>query len=313
MRKKILSLMLAGIITISTYIPAHANTVSAIQEQEPNNSIAQAQEIRFNDKISGLKDNGEDDYFKFIVPKGSIVTLDMTIYNSDLALIDLYDSSEEEIDWCLPENGENQYDIELDSGTYYIQVTDLDDYSSTKFNYDLVLYKSYFYDCSGHWAENQINEFVDLGYVGGYEDKTFKPNNSITRAEFVRILNNTFGLTKSSGKVFNDTQYHWAKTDIDIAVTNGVCNGKSATEFKPNDPITREEAAVMISNYKKLSDTNYDKLNIYTDRNEVSTWAKDGVEGVIENGYMNGYSDNTFKPKNKITRAEAVVTLGRVK
>lgn len=168
-------------------------------------------------------------------------------------------------------------------------------------------------DISNHWAKDRIELFVSKGYVGGYADKTFRPNNSITRAEFVTIFNKAFGLTTSSGRVFVDTTNHWAKTQIDIAVTNGVCNGKSATEFKPNDPITREEASVMIANYKKLADTNYDKLNKYNDSNQVSSWAKNSVEGMIENGYMSGYSDGTFRPKGKITRAEAVVTLSRVR
>ena len=168
-------------------------------------------------------------------------------------------------------------------------------------------------DISGHWAEATIKDFISKGYINGYADNTFRPNNSITRAEFVTIVNNYFGLTKSSGKVFNDTKTHWAKSAIDIAVTNGVCNGISTTEFKPNDPITREQASVMISNYKKLSDKDHDKINNYSDKNQVSSWAKDGVEGMIEKGYMSGYSDNTFRPKNHITRAEAVVTLSRVK
>lgn len=168
-------------------------------------------------------------------------------------------------------------------------------------------------DIKGHWAQNTIVDFIEKGYVSGYSDGTFRPNNNITRAEFVKILNKVLGLTKSSGKIFSDTKTHWAKHDIDIAVTNGVCNGKTTTEFKPNDAITREEAAVMISNYKKIADNNFDKINKYKDASKVASWAKPGVEGVIEKGYMSGYSDNTYRPKNKITRAEAVATLSRIK
>ena len=167
-------------------------------------------------------------------------------------------------------------------------------------------------DIKGHWAEAAIKDFVSKGYVGGYADGTFKPNNNITRAEFVVIVNNYFGLTKSSGKVFNDTKTHWAKTSIDIAVTNGVCNGVTSTEFKPNDAITREQAATMISNYKKLSDSNHEEIYKFKDKAQISSYAKDSVEGVVERGYMSGYSDGTFRPKNKITRAEAVSTLSRV-
>ena len=51
-------------------------------------------------------------------------------------------------------------------------------------------YNNSFSDTKGHWAEAEISKFNDLGYISGYEDKTFKPNNSVTRAEFVKILNN---------------------------------------------------------------------------------------------------------------------------
>ena len=168
-------------------------------------------------------------------------------------------------------------------------------------------------DIIGHWAENQIKDFINKGYLNGYPDGTFKPNNSITRAEFVKIFNKVFGLTTSSGKVFNDTVNHWAKDAIDIAVTNGVCQGTSGTTFEPNAPITREQAAKMIANYKKISDTHHNKINGYNDGSQTASWAINEVEAILEAGYMNGYSDtNTFKPKNNITRAEAVVTLGRV-
>lgn len=167
-------------------------------------------------------------------------------------------------------------------------------------------------DIKGHWAEYTIKDFVSKKYVGGYADGTFRPNNSITRAEFVAILNNYFGLSKSSGIVFSDTKNHWAKDSIDIAVTNGVCNGVTNTEFKPNSPITREQVAVMLSNYKKLTDTNHEEIYKFKDKNQISSYAKDSVEGVVERNYMGGYSDSTFKPKNSITRAEAVSTLSRV-
>ena len=168
-------------------------------------------------------------------------------------------------------------------------------------------------DITGHWAESQIKDFISKGYLNGYPDGTFKPQASIKRSEFVKILNKVFGLTTKSGKVFNDTVNHWAKDEIDIAVTNGVCQGTSATTFEPEAPITREQAAKMIANYKKISDMHHNKINGYNDGSQTANWAINEVEAILEAGYMNGYSDtNTFKPKNNITRAEAVVTLGRV-
>lgn len=166
-------------------------------------------------------------------------------------------------------------------------------------------------DWQNHWASEQIRYAMNKGWVTTTD--FFRPEDNITRAEFVRIFNNVFGLTKESGVVFNDTKNHWAKYEIDKAVTNGVCKGVSTEEFKPNNFITREEAASMISNYNKIADNNIDKLKLYADENQVSNWAKTSVEGVLEKGYMGGYSDKTFRPINKITRAEALVTLSRIK
>lgn len=322
MNKKIVGMVLCGLITVSTYVSGYANEsksvesgkTAVIQEIEPNDKMAEAQSIPFNTNINGSASYGNDDYFKFRLPVDSTLYFDGTSYTSSSVYIyfDIYDEYGKKIytNWSL-NNDTRKYNKELTAGVYYLKVrTGWDGNNKYYFN----LSRNYFRDTQKHWAENQINNFVDKGYINGYHDNTFKPDNSITRAEFVRILNNTFGLTKLSGKVFNDTTNHWARKDIDIAVTNGVCNGKSTTEFKPDDSITREEAALMIANYKKIKDTNHDKLNIFYDNKEVSSWAKDGVEGAIENGYMNGYSENnTFRPKNNITRAEAVSTLSRAK
>ena len=170
-----------------------------------------------------------------------------------------------------------------------------------------------FKDISNHWAKDVIKDFAAKGYIEGYGDQTFRPENDITRGQFVCIFNRVFGLTKTSGVVFNDTLNHWAKDQIDIAVTNGIAKGMSNTEFEPDKPITREQVAMMISNYKKLSDTNHDKVQQFSDIANISTWAIDAVEGIVENGYMIGYQDGTFKPLENMSRAEAVLTLSRIK
>ena len=168
-------------------------------------------------------------------------------------------------------------------------------------------------DIKGHWAYETINNFINNGYINGYEDKTFKPDNSITRAEFIKIFNRYFSLTNKSGQSLNDTANHWAKDEIDIAITNNIISGFEDKTFRPDEPITREQAALVISNHKKLQNNNFNNLSKYKDSSSVSSWAKDAVEAILEKGYMNGYSDNTLKPKSPLTRAEAVTLLSRVK
>ena len=169
-------------------------------------------------------------------------------------------------------------------------------------------------DVLGHWAEDTIFDFYKNGYINGYSDNSFNPNGKITRAEFVKILNKYFNLSKTSGITFNDvSSSHWAKNEIDIAVTNGICKGVSSTEFAPDVPITREQAAVMIANYLNIKDTNYDKLSKFNDKNNVSSWAKSSIEALLERGYLTGTSSTTLSAKNNTTRAESVTLLSRIK
>ena len=69
-------------------------------------------------------------------------------------------------------------------------------------------------DTSGHWAEASINSWINSGYISGYPDGTFRPNNAISRAEFVTIANKAFGFTSSQGISFNDVKAgYWAYSE----------------------------------------------------------------------------------------------------
>lgn len=172
-----------------------------------------------------------------------------------------------------------------------------------------------FDDINNHWANKEIKSFIDKGYINGYpEDGTFRPENPITRAEFVKIVNKAFGYTQTTSISFNDVPSgQWYYQEVEKAVKAGYIKGyPQDNTFRPENPITREEAAKIIATIKDKQDSNLDKLQSYSDAQIVSDWAKPYVEGVLEAKYMNGYSENnTFRPTNNITRAEAVVTLSR--
>lgn len=167
-------------------------------------------------------------------------------------------------------------------------------------------------DITGHWAESIIRNFRNKGYILGYPDNTFRPNNMITRAEFVKIVNNVFNFTGNGYMKFKDVPIDsWYYNDIAIASELGYINGKSDNIFDPDGYITRQEVAKIIANIKGCIDYNYDKINKFIDKNNISDWAKPYVEGVLESGYMNGFPDNIFKPTNYISRGEVVVVLSR--
>jgi hypothetical protein len=162
-------------------------------------------------------------------------------------------------------------------------------------------------DIQGHWAEKTIKELVASGAVSGYPDGTFQPNKTITRAEFSTILVKAFNLETRTGKVFNDTAGHWAKDNIATAQAHGIVSGYSDTTFGPNDNITREQMAVMIVKAAKLSESAAGKT--FADSSQISTWAQQAVATASENQIINGYPDNTFKPKASATRAEAATVI----
>lgn len=162
-------------------------------------------------------------------------------------------------------------------------------------------------DIKGHWAEASILKLVETGAISGYPDKTFKPNNNITRAEFATVLVKAFDLEAKTGKVFADTANHWAKDAIATAAAYGIVSGYSADTFGPNDLITREQMAAMIVKAAGL-DTALTSKD-FTDSQSISAWAVDAVNTAAEKEIISGYPDNSFRPQGKATRAEAVTVI----
>jgi hypothetical protein len=162
-------------------------------------------------------------------------------------------------------------------------------------------------DIAGHWAENNINKLVSLGAISGYPDRTFRPNNNITRAEFVTALVKAFRVEGQGGKIFADTASHWAKDFIAVAAANGIASGYDGDAFRPDEVITREQMAAMIMKAARL--TPVEKELAFIDSDSISTWARQAVATVTENGIMKGYPDNTVRPQGNATRAEAVTVI----
>ena len=171
--------------------------------------------------------------------------------------------------------------------------------------------KTTFNDIDGHWAKNAIIDFATKGYINGYGDGTFKPDNSITRAEFVKILNKAFGYTNVGKENFSDVNpSDWYYNDICIGVNAGYINGYEDNTFKPDKQITREEASKIIATALNLKGDG--NLN-FKDSSEISNWAKPYVDALSDNNIINGYEDNTFRPHKNMTRAENVTILSRAK
>lgn len=169
-----------------------------------------------------------------------------------------------------------------------------------------------FSDISGHWGEEYIKRMNELGIVNGFEDKTFRPDNGVTRAEFIKMLVSVIDIPSGEKCSFDDvSESDWYFSYVSDAVTAGIVSGISLDRFAPNDGLTRQDAAVMV--YRSISDALTASVrNIkYADENEISDYAIDAVKALSEAGIVKG-SDGRYNPEDGITRAEAAVLLLRV-
>src|SRR5665648_1148838 len=147
-------------------------------------------------------------------------------------------------------------------------------------------------DISGHWAEATIQSWVDNGLIKGYPDGTFKPDNNITRAEFITLVNRAFEYTKTAPISFTDVnQNAWYASAIGVAVEAGYISGYPDGTMKPENPISREEAATIIMRIKNLV-ANPAAVSVYTDASSI-TWGKGEVGAVTAAKIMQGYPDGS--------------------
>jgi hypothetical protein len=167
-------------------------------------------------------------------------------------------------------------------------------------------------DIKGHWAENEISAWIDKGFIKGYEDGNFKPGNNITRAEFIALINRSFGFTETTAISFSDVAAgNWAYAEVAIAVKAGYITGYDDGTIGASKPISRQEVAVIVDRLLGLSNTENAKTS-FADSGSIASWAQGAVNAAVAKQILKGYAeDNSFKPSKSITRAEAVVTLDR--
>jgi len=165
-------------------------------------------------------------------------------------------------------------------------------------------------DYTEHWAKETIQEWFDNDRIKGYEDGSFKPENSVTRAEFMTMVNSAYEFTELAEINFSDADNdEWYYTEVQKAVEAGYIVGDNDETVRPADEITRQEVAAVITRLNEL-EQNTD-VSIFADKEDIAEWAVGYIGAVAEAGYMIGDDDKNFKPADNITRAEALVTLDR--
>ncbi|MGF7184916.1 hypothetical protein GGQ84_001001 [Desulfitispora alkaliphila] len=170
-------------------------------------------------------------------------------------------------------------------------------------------------DIDSHWAGEVITEWIDSDLATGYPDGTFRPDNAITRAEFMVLVNKAFGYTYEKPIEYSDvSESDWFSEAVRRAQGAGYIGGYPDGTMRPNNPISRQEAATIMVKLTGLTSNadDADDADDFSDSHKMPAWSKGQIGAVVEAGYMGGYPDGSFKPAEPITRAEAIVSLDRV-
>jgi hypothetical protein len=166
-------------------------------------------------------------------------------------------------------------------------------------------------DISGHWAETGIKQAVSIGFIKGYVDGTFKPDQTVTRAEFAVMLMTVLKPQEEGLELtFTDSMKigNWARKAVAQAVQAGIINGYEDGTFRPNAEITRTEMATMIANTIGQS-KGAEATTSFADDKDIPTWARSSVAYMKQASIMQGKGGNKFSPQDHATRAEAVTVL----
>ncbi|MDF2958378.1 MAG: hypothetical protein K0S39_113 [Paenibacillus sp.] len=188
--------------------------------------------------------------------------------------------------------------------------------------YAVMSLSSRFADTDGHWAKPDIDWMARRLLVNGVSGTEFKPEGSVTRAEFAAMLVRALDIRVPEGnqtELFSDVDKEaWYYEAVLAAASKGLVNGLKSGIFSPDETITREQMAVMISRAYALVGLGSNMpskqavLDNFGDSSRIKSWAKAEAAMVLQEGLMQGVRDDAFEPEGLTTRAQAVIVIGRL-
>lgn len=181
-------------------------------------------------------------------------------------------------------------------------------------------YTQTFWDVpKGYWAFNYIAELVDKGVLAGYEDGSFRPDDTVTRAEWAKIMvvgaaiNTDVPIHLALENTVDVSKYDWYAPYVVAAreYMNYYIDNDGAYYFKPNTSASREDVTVSMVKLKgyDINKADYSCLGQFTDVNSISNDLKKYVAVAVEKDLISGFEDNTFRGQATLTRAEAATLL----
>jgi hypothetical protein len=174
----------------------------------------------------------------------------------------------------------------------------------------------HFSDIESHWAQKCIVQLRQRQFVSGYPDGTFRPEETITRAEFAAILQKAFPNVQSvrAAIAFTDVpENHWANKAIKFATERKFFEGYPDGTFKPNQLLPRVQAIAILANglnYKPTTAPSETLRNYFEDAREIPDYAKKAIAAASENFLVVNYPDiRKLRPNHNATRGEVAALL----
>lgn len=178
-----------------------------------------------------------------------------------------------------------------------------------------------FADIQGHWAQAAIERMAARQIADGMTESDFAPEAVLTRAQFAALLTRSLRIPAGTSELpFRDVpQEAWYRDAVSRALAARLISGVSDTEFAPEQPITREQMAVMLMNAyayaSKAAGSAQPAVTApasFKDGAAISGWAQEAVQEAYARGLLEGNPDGTFGPRSQATRAQAITVLNRL-
>lgn len=285
-----------------------------IDPNEPNDRMFQAtRTVADTDYYGQFEDSSDQDWFVLSVPEESLVEFRLDNIPEDrMILMTLYDAYQTQKQLAINAMGEERLTMSavLGRGTYYLKLSASQSFSHRlyRLRYTASPLVAGFKDIRNHWAERQIAELVRRGAVSGYGDYTFRPAQSMTRAEATAILVNAFRVRGTTNIRFKDVnRAHWAHAAIQRAVHAGIVTGFEDGSFRPDQKISRAEMAAMLGRAMGLQESAVTRSAFHDVR--PGHWAAGWIDRLVREGILGGYPDGSFRPDDIATRAEVSVMI----
>ncbi|MFD0590622.1 S8 family serine peptidase [Paenibacillus sp. GCM10027627] len=286
-------------------------TPELMDPNEPNDKSYEALLIKPGTEYRGVIHKADDaDWFQFRIVKESIVSIGVSGIPA-AAPLQLQGYDKRLVSVTTGSSGSKgslkTAEQVLKPGLYYLKLTSSKPFSSQYYRLKMTAEElvSGFRDIKNHWAKEDIAELSTLNVVKGGGSYRFYPDRNITRAEAVAMIVNAY---KPIGGSFSKPRFkdvsgsHWAKESIDKAVEKGWARGYPDGSFKPDDPITRAEMAVMIG----YADGVKARMPIAKPFRDVALgeWYTPMVFAMKAEGGLQGVKDNSFLPEGMASRGE---------